>query len=166
MVRLATRADLDEVLGIYAAARQFMKEQGNPTQWGDDYPPVAMLEEDIARRQLYVTTAEDSLTGVFLFVIGDDPTYRVITEGAWLNAEPYGAIHRVAAAPGSRGLFAACVAYCRNQIDNLRIDTHADNLAMQAAVEKQGFVYTGRITAEDGTPRLAYQWVKPVQASG
>lgn len=161
MIRLATDEDLRAILAIFAAARLFMKEQGNPTQWGEDYPSVSLVVEDIARQQLFVMIdAEGKITGVFTFFLGEEPLYRQMTEGAWLNAEPYGTLHRVAAAPGTRGFFKACVDFCKKQTDNLRIDTHADNHVMQGAVEKQGFVYTGQTMAEDGTPRLAYQWVK------
>ena len=39
MIRKATPADRPEILEIYSRARQFMRETGNPSQWGDTYPP-------------------------------------------------------------------------------------------------------------------------------
>ncbi len=47
MFRGARRADLDAILKIYARARQAMADSGNPTQWGDHFPPQELLEEDI-----------------------------------------------------------------------------------------------------------------------
>ena len=47
MFRGARRADLDAILKIYARARQAMADSGNPTQWGDNFPPQELLEEDI-----------------------------------------------------------------------------------------------------------------------
>ena len=44
--------------------------------------------------------------------------------------------------------------------DNVRIDTHADNIPMQGAIANQGFTKCGIIHVEDGSPRLAYQLVK------
>ena len=38
----------------------------------------------------------------------------------------------------------------------VRADTHADNVYMQRALEKSGFVRCGRIYTEDGSPRWAY----------
>ena len=38
----------------------------------------------------------------------------------------------------------------------MRADTHADNVYMQRALEKSGFVRCGRIYTEDGSPRGAY----------
>ena len=45
MFRGARRADLDAILKIYARARQAMADSGNPTQWGDHFPPQELLEE-------------------------------------------------------------------------------------------------------------------------
>ena len=53
-IRRAKPADLDEILEVYRFARQFMVENGNPTQWKDGYPSREMLEEDI-RLQRAVT---------------------------------------------------------------------------------------------------------------
>ena len=47
MFRGAVRGDLPQILKIYDHARAAMKGSGNPTQWGDNYPPQEMLEEDI-----------------------------------------------------------------------------------------------------------------------
>ena len=47
MFRGARRSDLEQILEIYAHARKAMADSGNPTQWGDSYPPQEMLEEDI-----------------------------------------------------------------------------------------------------------------------
>ena len=38
-IRKATMNDLPDILAIYAYARKYMKEHGNPDQWRDSYPP-------------------------------------------------------------------------------------------------------------------------------
>ena len=45
MFRGARRSDLEQILEIYAHARKAMEDSGNPTQWGDSYPPQEMLLE-------------------------------------------------------------------------------------------------------------------------
>ena len=50
LIRNAETADLPSILGIYAYAREFMVQTGNPTQWGDDYPSEPLLGNDIAGR--------------------------------------------------------------------------------------------------------------------
>jgi len=152
-VRPAMQADMQDILKIYEQARAFMAENGNPTQWGTSHPAEAVLEEDIRKKRLYVVTREEKICGVFMFSVGDDPTYAHI-EGSWRSAEPYGVIHRIAGTGG--GVFAAALDCCSGRIRHLRIDTHADNKPMQHVVEKAGFSRRGIIYVEDGTPRIAY----------
>ena len=155
-IRPATRDDLSSILPIYDSARRFMASRGNPTQWPSTYPGRQMLCEDIDKGQLYVI-CNPHICGVFVFALGNDPTYAQITGGAWLNNAPYGTIHRIASNGTTKGIFSAALAFCRGICPNIRIDTHRDNLPMQAAINRAGFTYCGIITAADGTPRLAYQ---------
>jgi len=158
-VRHAVTTDMPRIEEIYADARRFMAEHGNPSQWGTTYPLREWLEIDIQENALYVITDSKGIHGVFFFEIGDDPTYAEIYDGAWMDNSPYGTIHRIAG-DGSGGTLAAAVAFCRQCISHLRIDTHADNYVMQKAIVKQGFQKCGTIYVEDGTPRIAYEWVK------
>lgn len=154
-IRKAQREDLPRIEEIYAYARKFMAETGNPNQWGKTTPQTSQLEEDIQKGLLFVLVQEDLIHGVFYFYIGADPTYGVIEDGRWRSDTPYGTIHRIAG-DGSGGILAAAVNYARKQIDHLRIDTHHDNKIMQRAVVKQGFRRSGIIHLENGSPRIAY----------
>ena len=152
-IRPATPADLEEILLIYAHARRFMAENGNPTQWGQHHPAREILENDICLNRLYVVEDNGRLCGVFMFQVGDVPTYAHI-EGSWRSSARYGVIHRIAGVGG--GVFAAALDYCSGISGHLRIDTYADNKPMQHVVEKAGFSKRGIIYVEDGTPRIAY----------
>ena len=152
-IRLATQADMEDILRIYDGARRFMAENGNPTQWGQHHPAQQILEEDIRLNRLYAVEDGERLCGVFMFQVGDDPTYAHI-EGSWRSSGPYGVIHRIAGVGG--GIFAAALEYCSGIIGHLRIDTHADNKPMQHVVERAGFSKRGIIYVADGTPRIAY----------
>lgn len=154
IIRPAKQADLEQILGIYEVARQFMAEQGNPTQWHSGYPDRELLEQDIQLGRLYALVREEIICGAFVFYIGDDPTYAYI-EGNWVSDKPYGVIHRIAGTGG--GIFAAALSFCIEQIGHIRIDTHHDNKPMQHVVEKAGFSKRGIIYVEDGTPRIAYE---------
>lgn len=162
MIRLATAEDLPEILRVYAAARAYMKANGNPSQWGDSHPARALLEEDIRQQRLYVDDT-DGVHGAFALVFGEDPTYAVIEGGSWLNDAPYATVHRIASDGEKPGVFGRSIAFCRRQCGNLRIDTHHDNRTMQHLVEKYGFVRCGIIYVEDGSPRIAYQYAAPQQ---
>ncbi len=159
MIRPATLTDLDNILAIYARARTYMRETGNPTQWGSTSPALAVLLDDIQHQQLYVLEDQQIIHAVFALIPGDDPTYRYI-DGQWLNNEPYAAIHRVASAGIRKGVLGECLAYCKDQYTDLRIDTHHDNKIMQHLVPKFGFKRCGVIYLENGDPRIAYQFTK------
>lgn len=154
-VRTAKMEDLPRIEEIYAYARQFMAENGNPTQWGKTEPPVAQLKIDIAEKKLYVIES-DGIHGVFYFTIGEDPTYAIIENGCWLSDEPYGTIHRIAG-DGAGGIVGTAVKFAKTKIAHLRIDTHHNNKVMQHVVEKLGFSRRGIIYVFDGSPRIAYE---------
>ena len=156
-IRKTRAVELDRVLQIYADARSFMKANGNPDQWGENYPPEELIREDIARGTSYVCVEGDDILGVFYYAEGNDPTYAYIEGGSWTNDEPYAVIHRIAVAVRGRGVAAACFDYALSRCRNLRIDTHACNLPMQHTLEKNGFCRCGTIYVEDGSPRIAYQ---------
>lgn len=155
MVRKATQQDFSRILEIYAYARSFMAQNGNPTQWGKTYPDAKLLQEDLSEERLYVVTCGDKVCGVFMFTIGADPTYALIDDGAWHSDALYGTIHRIAG-DGSGGVFRACLDYCKNRINYLRIDTHENNKIMQHVVTQAGFRRCGIIYTDDGTPRIAF----------
>lgn len=156
-IRKSTTADLDDILHIYACAREQMKKNGNPTQWGDIHPLPEIITQDIENGNSYVIDEAGKICGVFAFIYGDDPTYQII-DGKWLNNKPYGAIHRIASNGSVKGILNQCLAFCEKQIDNIRIDTHEDNKIMQHLLSKNGYTRCGIISAaEDGTPRIAYQ---------
>ena len=154
-VRNAEFADLKRIEEIYAYARKFMAETGNPNQWGKNHPPHDRLITDIEERLLFAIEDEEGIHGVFYFYIGPDPTYDYIVDGSWHSDTPYGTIHRIAS-DGSGGILAAAVTFCSERIGHHRIDTHQDNLVMQKAVVKQGFSRCGIIFIADGSPRIAY----------
>lgn len=156
MIRNAILADLPRLSELYAVARAYMKASGNPNQWGDSNPPREVLEADIAKEQLYVVEEDKTIHGAFALIFGADPTYSHI-EGAWLDDNPYAAIHRLAG-DGTGGIFAAAISYARAQSPSLRIDTHADNATMHHVLEKYGFIRCGTIYLANGDPRVAYQW--------
>lgn len=159
-VRLTTEADLERVMEIYHGAQAFMAAHGNPTQWGGGYPGLPELLPDIARGDSYVLTENGTVVGTFSFIIGDEPTYQVLLNGRWHADRPYGTIHRLASNGTVRGVSRACFNFCTGLSDYVRVDTHADNRAMQAAIEGYGFRKCGNIYASSGTLRTAYDYVR------
>ena len=124
-IRKAAPADLPRIHEIYAAARQFMRDHGNFSQWD-----------------------------------GADPCYAVIEQGEWKSDAPYAAVHRVASDGTLHNVIGRIMDFAKSNISHIRIDTHEHNKVMQKALEKQGFERCGIIYVPDGTPRIAFEWMK------
>ena len=143
---------------VFDEARTFMASVGNPTQWGDGYPTADILLADIQRGVSYVIEEDDDIVGTFAFIPGTDPTYAVIENGQWLDdVLPYGTIHRLASLTDHHGIADACLDWCAARMDNIRVDTHRDNLVLQHILTTRGFSYCGIIYVPGHSPRLAYQ---------
>ena len=161
-IRKSTEQDLARIMEIYAYARRFMAEHGNPDQWGATcWPPEGLIRKDIAEGNSYVcVNGAGQVIGTFFFTCGADiePTYRQITGGKWLDDSPYGVVHRIASDGSEKGVGTFCISWAYGQCGHLRIDTHGDNTVMQNLVRKLGFVHCGTIhVEEDDAPRLAYE---------
>ena len=161
-IRKSTTADIDSIMLLAKAARQIMKDNGNPTQWTDNHPSRKTIEDDVQHTDSYVICkAEGEIVGTFVFREGPDPSYAQIYEGKWIDdIHPYHVIHRVMSTPDAHGIFAAIMDYCNKHADNLRIDTHRYNSIMQHLIKKYGFHYCGIVHIIDldtDFERLAYQ---------
>ena len=161
-IRKTEPADMGRIMEIYAGARKFMAEHGNPNQWGPtNWPPEALIREDMANGNSYVCLNDmDRIIGTFFYVQGDDiePTYREIEDGAWIEPGPYGVVHRIAADGSEKGIGAFCINWAYGQCGHLRMDTHGDNKVMQNLLKKLGFIHCGTIhVVEDNDPRLAFE---------
>lgn len=160
-IRRAAKEDLVRIMEIYAHAREFMAEHGNPNQWGPtNWPPADLIKSDISKGASYVVVVDGRIVGVFYFVSGTDiePTYRKIYDGNWAGDENYGVIHRIASDSSVRGVAAFSIDWAMKKCGHLRMDTHGDNVVMQSLLEKEGFRHCGTIfVEEDDYPRLAYE---------
>ena len=160
-IRPSTVQDLDRVMQLYNIARNFMRSQGNYQQWINGYPSKAFIREEIAAGHSFVCENENGLiVATFCFIIGEDPTYRKIYDGEWLNEAPYGTVHRMASGGQEKGVARCVFDWCFTMISNVRVDTHRDNRVMQHILQSYGFNYCGIIYLSDGSERLAYQKVK------
>ena len=134
-IRHTRPEDLPAMQEIFADARAFMRENGNPDQWGDRFPTQEMLDKDLALHRSYVCEDNGKIAATFAFTTDGEPTYHVI-----------------------RGAASFCMNWCMEQCGNIRIDTHADNKPMQGLLNKLGYTYCGVIELENGRgERLAFQ---------
>ena len=156
-IRKSTSIDIPRLQEIFAYARRFMAETGNPHQWAPDYPSDEQLTRDIESGDSYVMIHEDKIVATFVLKGGIDPTYNVIREGKWLNDDPYATIHRIASCGRVKGVLHEALKFALINYNTIRIDTHRDNEVMRNAILKEGFKYCGIIHCWNGSERLAYQ---------
>ena len=156
-IRNANINDLSAVSAIYVKAREFMSANGNAEQWGGGYPSDELIRSDIEREKLFLCMDGEMIAGVFYFSLENDPAYEKIYDGRWLNDRKNAVIHRVAVAVQGKGVVRFCFEYCFKICQNIKIDTHKNNIPMQRALEKNGFRLCGKIYLENGEERLAYQ---------
>ena len=141
--------DLPQMQKIYARARALMAANGNPTQWGNEFPRESMIEDDIAnqRTMLLVDTCNghERILAQFALCPGEDPTYAKI-DGAWLDNDAYVTIHRIAASGLVRHAARDCIRWALKHYGNV--------------LESSGFARCGLIQLLDrpvDTTRIAYQ---------
>ena len=156
-IRKSNPEDINQIMSCIDKARQLMRESGNLIQWTNGYPSKELMSESIKNGFNFLIFENNEVVATFDFIIGDDPYYSVIENGAWLNDEKYGVIHRLASNGKAKGVAKFCFEWCFSQFPNIRIDTHETNIAMQKVLEKLGYEKCGIVYVADGTPRLAFQ---------
>lgn len=164
IIRKSKIADLPKIMQIYDRARQFMAENGNPNQWGNDkYPSIDLIKQDIKSEKSYVCEENGDIVGTFFFDFGKDiePTYEIIEEGNWEDHSAYGVIHRLASNFTTKGIGKKCFEWAYKQSNgHIRVDTHKDNKPLQNLLKKLEYKYCGIIFVRNNSPRLAYEKFK------
>ena len=158
-IRKAELNDLNIILKIFEHARNYMKENNNPNQWGDNHPPASLIEEDIKNSIGYVCLDDkNNIVGYFCFYVGIEEDYNQIYEGNWLNDREYAVIHRIATISNKKGVGGFCMRYCFDKYKNIKIDTSKYNIPMQKLLTKEGYTKCGIIKLRrNEEDRIAFQ---------
>lgn len=169
MVRLGKKEDAYQVEEIFEdAKRKFAFEK--TYQWKGDYPNINNFYYDLENNQVIVYENNDVIDGVATVVFTKDLNYEVI-QGKWLNDDKYVSIHRIATKAGNYNkgigysLFKNAEEIAiKNGINNIKIDTHENNISMRHLLNKLGYQECGKIillNRDDLTlkerERVAYQ---------
>jgi ribosomal protein S18 acetylase RimI-like enzyme len=150
LLRLAQTSDLAAITALVRRAVPLMHAAGN-FQWDDDYPSHAAFAHDIRRGELWVAESSAGvLAGVVAITTDQTPEYGHV---GWDLAEPALAIHRLAVDPDYRGaglaasLMQQAETIARERgITHLRVDTSAENTAIQRLFLRLGYAFAGQIT--------------------
>ncbi len=164
--RLGRETDINEMMAMVDQAKEAFRA-GGIDQWQKGEPDAPGLAEGIKAGQVHVLEDGGLVVAMITLAEGDDPSYRQI-DGAWLDASPYTAFHRVCVSQELKGrglagrLFKESEALCLARgYHSVRVDTHPGNLSMQRALEKSGYTACGTLRliggSEEGDLRLGYQ---------
>lgn len=151
-INKAKLENLSEIKEIFINASKHMKEEKNFKQWeviDDEF--VKSLEKYIENNEGYIVKSNDEIVGFFALIYGEDKTYKVIKNGKWLNDDPYVTIHKIAVKYFEKHIGTYILKYIENKIKlenifNIRIDTHINNISMNIFLNKNYFVKCGTIS--------------------
>ena len=160
-----TKKDIDRVMVILGEARQSIGKLGID-QWQYGYPTRDIIKDDVLKGFSYAVRGEgdDEIIATFCLKEDEEPTYKEIYDGAWINKGESFALHRIAICNLMRGkgvsnaIIEFIVEECRKKnIPSLKVDTHEGNIPMRKMLEKNGFIYCGIIHLATGEERVAYE---------
>ena len=164
-IRCSISKDVPKIMEIIDDAKELLASQ-NIDQWQNGYPNAEQVEQDILNQESYVVfNDEHQIMATAMFTTNPEPTYKII-EGDWIidESKTYGVIHRLAIKKEFRKLGIASFIFDEfhqqlkdKNIESLKIDTHEDNLGMQALIKKKGYQYCGIIYTSYNDKRLAFE---------
>lgn len=160
--RQAIANDHEAIWRIFAAAIGRLRVAGID-QWQEGYPNPATIAEDIAQGQGWLIEEHDRVVAYGAVICTGEPAYEHISDGQWLSsADDYVVVHRLCVAENVLGMgyglrfMEKVEAMTGDSVSSFRVDTHADNRAMQQMLRKLGFTPCGSVTI-DSRPFLAYE---------
>ncbi len=166
-IRKSTTTDINEILSIIEDAKAALKG-GGVDQWQTGYPNREVIEKDISDGVSYVLEEEGRILGTIAVTFDGEETYNTVYQGSWLSppGTPYATIHRLATATAykksgyAKILCEHCISLCRDMgIGSAKVDTHRNNVAMRSLLEGFGFALCGIVYIEDGSERIAYEYI-------
>ncbi len=142
-----TEADRDEIISLFHRAVEHLNAAGIP-QWDELYPDASDIEEDISKRQLYVTRENGRIAGVITLNKRCDPEYE---SGKWSYRGPeYTVVHRLCVSPDVQGhgvgtqIMGMAEEMLRSRgVKSMRLDTFSQNPWSLRMYEKLGYHTVG-----------------------
>ena len=130
----------------------------NKSKW----PGMAYTLNDIDIEHCYFVYEESNHQALFCLTPGDEDTY-LNSQISWNMSSQFNRIHSISTF-GKQGIFQSIFNYAAAHSKYLRCDTNEDDHAMRHALEVFGFKECGTFTADDGSTRIAYDWIKELDS--
>lgn len=160
--RLARLDDLDDIMAFIDAAKAFMASQ-NSGQWQDQHPRRQTIQHDIETNQYYVIESNGQVIAG-MAVLGYEPDYEQLLEGAWISSGPYLVIHRLAVSSKHHGKGLGAMLLQQAELiakakhaTSVRLDTHHRNIPMVHLLEKCGYTRIGAVLLTNFKRRIAFE---------
>lgn len=163
ILRKSTKEDLYNIMKIINEGKEFLRKN-NVEQWQNGYPNEEVILNDISNNESYVLEDNGEILGTTALSFRGERTYDNIYEGKWLSSGDYAVIHRIATSKVKKIKNVGQVILQKSEeiclskgINNIKIDTHEDNKAMQRLLLKNDYIYCGIIFLLDGSKRIAFE---------
>ncbi|GIN74851.1 N-acetyltransferase [Bacillus sp. J14TS2] len=161
--RKTTIEDINQIMSIFKQAQQYFKDN-HIDQWQNNYPNIQTIKDDMQNGYSYVLLKDGIPVATAAISFDGEKTYKEIYNGKWLSDGEYAVIHRLAVDQQHKGqgisseVMKIIEKMCIDKgINNIKIDTHEQNLPMQKLLLKNDFTYCGVIFLEDGNKRIAFE---------
>lgn len=145
----------------YTSAQTFTHVDNSITEWPNDFPSQEEIIQNIKDNNCYIINDSSERLAVFMSSIEPYAPYASIV-GEWHSCAEYRTVRCLAGFTG-RGIAQEIFYFASQESDYLRSDSHVDNLPMRHALEVFGFKECGTFTADDGSTRIAYDWIKELE---
>ena len=155
---IARAEDSQSIFDLYSKSQKIEETDTNERSTPNEYVSHDKLLSFINRGALYLVTDSLGPVAIFAFIPGPYVAYDEITN-IWHSESDYHIISCITATRG-RGITHAILNYATKQANYVRCDTTEHNSAMQHSLETFGFNKCGTFVADDGSTRIAYDWIK------
>ena len=167
-IRPARETDLDSIMKLYKSVYTLLDITPLGTYWAQDFEALTNNAFKLNAKQFHVIVDKphnhDSETIIAAFTLSNTPRLPLVdTHFEWRDTNNFLYIEHIAALNGqnvARQIFC----YAIQQTSNLRCISNSRNEPLRHALEVFGFKECGTFTADDGSTRIAYDWIKELDS--
>lgn len=166
-IRPACETDLDSIMKLYESVYILLNVTPLGTDWAHDFEDLMNNAFKLNAKHFHIIVDEshhhESETIIAAFTLSNTHKLPLVdTRFEWRDANNILYIDHIAARDGqdiARKIFC----YAIQQTSNLRCISDSRNEPLRHALEVFGFKERGTFVAEDGSTRVAYDWIKETE---